>query len=70
MITIDDIKIAPVSPEELREAYETLRRHCRECYYSNGCDYCKMQGLCVVNIAPRCWPEYDSIQYGDKHYLE
>lgn len=70
MIEIEEMKHAPVSPEEHEEAYETLRRYCRECYDSSGCDVCKMQGLCVVNIAPRCWPEYGTLQYGDPHYMD
>ena len=66
MITIEEMQTAPVSPEELREAYETLRRHCRECHDSDGCDYCRLQGLCMDNLQPRCWPVYDSLQYGQE----
>lgn len=69
MITIENIeniKTPPVSPDELREAYETLRQHCRECYDSDGCDYCRLQGLCRDNLQPRFWPGYESLQYGQE----
>ena len=70
MITIEEMIRPPVSPDELRDAYETMRRFCRECHDSDGCDLCKMQGLCQVNISPRCWPEYDALQYGYNPYQE
>ena len=61
MINIEDFKISPVGPDELRESYEMLRRHCRECYDSEGCGNCKMQRLCRVNLQPRYWPEFDCL---------
>lgn len=64
ILSIEDMKTAPVGPDELRNAYETLRRFCTECHESEGCYMCKMQGLCRINLAPRYWPEYDSLQYG------
>ena len=67
MITIEEMLVPPVGPDEIRNAYETLRRFCRECHDSCGCDLCKMQGLCQVNISPRFWPEYDALQYGENH---
>ena len=64
ILNIDDMKAAPVGPDELREAYETLRQHCRECHDSDGCGLCRLQGLCRDNLQPRFWPGYDSLQYG------
>ncbi len=65
MITIEEIKEAPVSVEEFRDAYNTIKKHCEQCSGAEGCERCKMYGICYMEcLPPKNWPDYDTIQYG------
>lgn len=52
MITIEDMK---PSEDELKEAYETIRRYCGDI----ECCNCKLDGVC--DELPCRWPEFEWI---------
>ena len=60
MITIEDMKIPPVGPEEFKEAYGTIRRHCRERLETTTCKGCYMVNICYSDcMPPKNWPDLE-----------
>lgn len=50
MITIEEMERPPVSPEEFKEAYDTIRRYCRE--RNENCKWCYMDAICYSECMP------------------
>ena len=58
MITIEEMERSPVSPEEFREAYDTIRRYCME--RNDNCYGCHMANVCYSDcMPPKNWPELE-----------